>query len=260
MTTPVTKSGFEYQHADRTMKMMRHSTAKFKAPFTLIYNGVFETKPEPKYFNLTTIGIPTKPGWNRLIVLSTMQNQKQESEDTKEKPTKNKKTRLRVKLLSVIPLCLVHLLSNRFLDSDLALLHYQEQERERLGGDDNENKRGVYFLPSPADRSVNAFRKWKNTYASVLLPLPPPIQSRAVIFDRYTQHTDQCRHCNKALQQVKSIRVRIVAVLALGGILAVTRFPVLGAIVVAGCLATIMLLNAMEEAFNKGDFRHYEND
>ncbi|KAL7572731.1 hypothetical protein ACA910_009001 [Epithemia clementina (nom. ined.)] len=264
MTEPVTKSGFVFEHVDRTMKKIRHSKAVFKAPFTLTYGGVFETdKPKPQYFNLTTIGIPSRPGWNRAMILTALPSNEGLLQDDAAKASKGPQQSSpswRSKLFTLFPVWLVHILSNRFLDSDMALLHYQEQEREKQGGDSDERQGGVYFMPSTSDRSVNAFRKWKNKYASVLLPLPPAIHSRTVLFDRYTQHTEQCLHCSKALKQVRKLRVRAVGVLSLGGILVATRFPILGCVVVTGCLATIGVLNTLEQGFVTGGFNHYENE
>jgi len=262
MTNPtITKSGLELSFQDRTMKKFRTGEASFRAPYTLVYSGVYQSDGDSRVglFNLTTINIPTQPGWSRSIVIAGGSHSRDEEGNPIEKSMKSKI------FGKIIPVWLIHLLSNTFLDSDLALLHYQEQDREKRGGDNNySNNTGgedIYFLPAPADRAINAFRKWKNEYAHVPLPLPPPINNRAILFDRYTQHTSHCRHCSEALESVKKNIVRTKGVLAVGVLLtaATTEYTVLGGVLVVLCIAFLQILNMLEEAFKTGDYKHYEN-
>ena len=257
MLSPVKKSGFVCQLEDRTRNKFRKSLMAFNAPFTITYGAEYQTDSvEPEFFNLTVIQTPTRPGWSRAMIVTA----KSVPDSSDSEGDVKAKTDWRRKIFSMIPRWLVHILSNRFLDSDLALLHYQEQERDKRGGDltDPQN---AYFMPAAADMSVNAFRKWKNTYASVLLPLPPAIQHRATLYDHYSQHTDHCIHCSTALKQIKKLRVRVYGLLAVTGLItAAKRMFFLGGMGVAGCLLTILVMNTLEREFYTGDFRHYEND
>lgn len=172
MTTPVSmknpEHGFEFGFADVTGGKRRSGTGVFRAPFTLQYNAVFDLTEQqkvngdkPSFFNLTALCIPTKPGWSRTIVFGAPPASKENKDIIDRKveatvssgvavQTKKKKagTPLFVKIIRMLPVWMLHQLSNRFLDSDLAFLHYQEQER---------NKRGVdldgYFMPAQV-RSV----------------------------------------------------------------------------------------------------------
>ena len=250
MPSTITQAGFDFTFEDRTMKMFRQGQASFRAPYTLVYSGVY---PGNKgFFNLTTINIPTKPGWSRAIIMTGGSH----SRDADGNPLEKQKS-LVAKIFSVIPTWLIHVLSTRFLNSDLAFLHYQEQEREKRGGDSEDD---VYFMPAPADRAIVAFRKWKSKYAHVPLPLPPPINTRAELFDHYTQHTSQCRHCSEALEGVKKNAVRTKGLLAVSVFLAATKFPILGSCLVALCIGFLQLLKITEAAFMTSDYKHYKND
>lgn len=69
MTSPkdMTEQGFEYTFQDRTMKMKRTAKGMFRAPFTMMYNGEFQSSSRP-FFNLTSVMIPTTPGHSRIII------------------------------------------------------------------------------------------------------------------------------------------------------------------------------------------------
>jgi phenylpropionate dioxygenase-like ring-hydroxylating dioxygenase large terminal subunit len=125
MTRPtnISINGFDFCFADRTMKMRRNGTGIFRAPFVITYAARFlpenDTKtptrrqPGPpttrKEFNLTTILIPTKPGWSRIIILGATSTSDQID------PPPQKKS-LFLQILSVLPVWLTHQFSNRFLD------------------------------------------------------------------------------------------------------------------------------------------------
>ena len=229
------------------------------------------------FFNITTICLPTRPGWSRVIILTTESRTEKEEQATDDDAEKNAvsdgavvvgkksdKRSLFRNLSGIIPIWLIHQLSSGFLDSDLKFLHWQEQEREQRGGDSTTRTSNPYFMPAKADLAVNAFRQWKNAYASVLLPLPPPIQSTAVLFDRYTQHTEFCRHCQEGLETIQKIRVGTVGVVGLATVSVATMpqtpLALVGGLTVPLCLGFLLLLNRLEGNFYKGDFKHYEND
>ena len=100
------------------------------------------TKPPPRPFNLTVVCIPTAPGWSRTIIYQGKRKALKETalpsaevdkddvsggtaETTTTTTTKKKKSSPVALLLGLIPVWLIHIFANRFLDSDLAFLHYQ---------------------------------------------------------------------------------------------------------------------------------------
>lgn len=287
VTTPVGPTGFTFQLGDRTMGLCRNVTGHFRAPFVLSYTGVFESRragrkksddwkrraADPRTFELTTILIPTRPGWSRIITLGAptkrqrrrvaLERKRQRSaeeglvkQEKGKAPRKGgqKRVSLMQRLFTSLPTWVSHQFSNRFLDSDLAFLHFQEQERQRR----NAAGMAPYFMPAPADRTVTALRKWIETYAHIPGPLPPLITDRKALFDRWSQHTEQCRHCRNALKGMQKIRKRTYATMALS-VLFVGK-SMLARLLIVVCLAILRLVATIEPSFKDGGFNHYEND
>jgi len=221
-------------------------------------NNNNNAEEEPDLFQLRLLCIPTKPGWSRAIIItgggsSAKEDTQTEKRDTtntetpattkslsKTKKKKKKKKKSLVGLIfSTLPPWVIHLLSNKFLDSDLAFLHYQEQERLRYRDDNDNNMDDAdvssgsgsgrtassplsahYFMPAASDRCIAALGKWIPKHTDYLggdgsgdsdhnhkYTLPPPISSRTELFNRYKQHTSHCRHCQQGLQTLQT-RVR----------------------------------------------------
>jgi pheophorbide a oxygenase len=230
---------FSFYWEDRAMGKMRAGNVNFIAPFVVAYEANFESKDgsdEKKPLVLTALCIPTKPGWSRAIIVTAA---------SKEGP---KKKSIVAKIFSKLPIWLVHQLSNRFLDSDLVFLHFQEWERQR--NDD-------YYTPSPADRCIQALRKWVPKYTDICdgqqLPPSPP---RSVLFDRYTQHTSHCKHCQQGLESIKTWRRAAYATLAVS--IFGFKFKVDKASTLV-CLAALRLMHKLERRFKEGEFKHFEN-
>ena len=233
--------GFLFDFQDRTMKMEREATGILRAPYVVQYGGVFEPDKEvdePKTFNLTTCLIPTKPGWSRIIIFG----------GPTEKPKEKKKgERFIIKLFRILPTWVVHQFSNRFLDSDLMFLHGQERELER-------NSQG-YFLPAPADRCVTAWRQWVQKYAPNV-PSGPLPEAPAEPFDRFHQHTDQCKYCSGALEGIQKWRKNAYRLLAVSVMLSK---HVVARVSVVGCLLLLRILASIEPSLKRGGFKHYQN-
>ena len=95
----------------------------------------------PKTFNLTVVCIPTAPGWSRAIIYggakpTTKAERKAQAEADAAAGRPAQAVRpssMAAKVFKALPVWLVHLLSNRFLDSDLAFLHYQARARTGEG-------------------------------------------------------------------------------------------------------------------------------
>eukprot|EP00980_Cylindrotheca_fusiformis_P002462 scaffold584_cov132-Cylindrotheca_fusiformis.AAC.15 len=254
MTIPNEKGeeGFSFEWEDRTMGMMRKGNGGFRAPFIVHYNGIFRTEAR-RPFRLSAICIPTKPGWSRGIILtwrtnSTADTDNGEEEGNVEVKKKRKKNSLMAKVFASLPMWLIHQLSNRFLDSDLAFLHFQEQARER---------RPDYYMPAQADRCITALRKWNDKYVSrdVSHPLPPPLP-RSVMFDRWSQHTSHCKHCQAGLQRLKKIRRSTYVVMALSVLGLQYNLARVSTLL---CLGVLRLIHKVENSFRYGEFKHYEN-
>ena len=225
--------------------------------------------------------IPTAPGWSRGIIYGGSNEARAKAEkaaaalqrgdtetaaaieaeasrpgDSAEVVQANKPPpkSLVAKLFAAAPTWLVHLGSNRFLDSDLAFLHYQEQElasRRR-----HKSISEAYFMPAPADKMVVQLRKWIDSYATVMGPLPPPMYERERLFDRYTQHTSHCVHCQRGLEGLRTWRKRTIGGLVVAALL--SRF-LLARVVAAACVALLPLYALIEQQFKYADYKHYQN-
>lgn len=257
MTLPVDKgeAGFSFDWDDRTMGMMRSGGGEIRAPYLVNYDAKFHTET-PRPFRLSAICIPTKPGWSRSIILTWRGEDNEKADAALQKSTavatteqKKKKKSLVAIVFSILPIWLTHQLSNKFLDSDLAFLHFQEQERGR--GTD-------YFMPAPSDHCIRALRKWVNKYVSedVLGPLPPTL-SRSAMFDRWSQHTSHCKHCQEGLVTLQKIRRYSYVTLALS-VLGINKHwvPKVTALLSLGAWRVVCKL---ENSFREGEFKHYEN-
>ena len=274
---------------------------------------------EHRPFALGVLCIPTKPGWSRAIILGGGRAKKIQAKAKKlaqspsgkasssssatsavveatpkvtSKPTaKKKKTKKKKRkkslvaiVFGIIPTWAMHLISNKFLDSDLAFLHYQEQERLRYEASSNSGSgsSSFYFMPAPSDRCIAKLRQWIPKHTDYLggsndnkngnrdgeghsYSLPPPIVDRSKLFDRYLQHTSQCKHCQKGLTFLRTKARKF----AWGGLVAsVVASHFLGRrllglaakLLAVACLGSLRLLASLEKAFLVGDFKHYQND
>ena len=244
-------------------------------------------------FKLGALCIPTKPGWSRAIIMAGPSkeegdNKEEEEaekvvvvsneEEIKEKEMKKKKKKKKSLfgiLFSIIPVWAIHLLSNKFLDSDLSFLHYQEQERLRHIQDGRyDGGSNGYYMPAQSDRCISALRKWIPKYTNYLgdgspsnnkYELPNTIP-RKELFDRYVQHTSHCRHCQKGLKQIQTkiiprlYGVMTISILASGFNL-FRGYKLVTKLIALLSFGLIRLITAkIEPAFKDGEFKHYEND
>lgn len=242
------EQGFSYEWEDRTMAMMRKGTGGFRAPYAVVYDADFQTTPTPRKFELSVLCIPTKPGWSRAIIVTTAKPEQGEPSST----SKQKKPRKSLvgRVFKALPVWIVHILNNRFLDSDLAFLHYQERELARPG-----NPR--YYMPAPADRCIGALRKWISKYTTIHSEaLPSNTMPRSELFNRYAQHTSHCKDCQEGLKSMQRWRKRLYATAALSifGI----KFAVAKVVLVVS-IGMLQLFHMLETQLKVGEFKHYEN-
>ena len=283
--------GFEFEFGDRTMGKRRAGTGEFRAPFVVAYNADFEPTLDKKTgelkpsrpFNLTVVCLPTAAGHSRAIIYGSSKPEEkkkkkkgskgaaegaaegavakvEEEEAVATKPAmglKKQPASLVGRIFKLLPVWLIHIGSNRFLDSDLAFLHYQEQAVSVRGGD----AAAAYFMPAPADRCIVALRKWLDAHArgmAALGPLPPALYKRDELFDRWTQHTSHCRHCQAALAGLRKWRTNTYRALAVA-LLAGVRFwqaRVVGVL----CIGLLRLYALLEKQFMTSDYEHWKNN
>ena len=157
----------------------------------------------------------------------------------------------------------------------LTLTHFQEQTLRARHGDPGhgEPKHGehgagkgagvglaerapAYFMPAPADRVIVALHRWLDEYAHVPGPLPPPIRTRAALFDRWTQHTAHCRHCQAAVAGIARWRGRLSVGLGLCLLAAASHWA--ARLLGVACLGGLGLLGLVEGQFRVSDYKHYK--
>ncbi|XP_078169468.1 flavonoid 8-hydroxylase 2, chloroplastic-like [Carex rostrata] len=126
-----------------------------------------------------------------------------------------------------IPRWYIHIGANLVIDSDLFLLHAQEQ---RVASEGISNWHNSCYVPTKSDAMVIAFRTWLRKYSNnqvnwgtkEFTPLPAPV-SKEQLMNRYWSHVVHCKSCSRALRALKFIKVSLQVVsIALIGILAAT--------------------------------------
>jgi len=259
---PVDERGFAFEFGDRTMGLRRAGSGEFRAPFTVAYNAEYANSS--RTFNLTVVCVPTAPGWSRAIIYGGASPERRKERAKAEAaarrasgappPPPPPKTSLVGRVFRALPVWAVHLGSNRFLDSDLAFLHYQEQA---VLSRNAPSAAGAYYMPAPADRCIAALRKWMEAHAHVLGPLPPPIETRAALFDRWSQHTAHCRHCTAALAGLRRWRTNTYRLLALALLGAHKLW--LARLVGVVCLGLLRVYALVEQQFKFADYEHWKN-
>jgi hypothetical protein len=257
--------GFSFEFGDRTMGMRRAGTGDFRAPYVVSYNAQFEVPagaPPRNPFKLTVVCIPTRAGWSRAIIFGFSQGKLPPRrvpplppipKAPAVTPPKQKKS-LVLRIFGLLPAWFSHTLSSRFLDSDLAFLHYQEKELERRAP---QSAAQAYFMPAPSDQPIIALRRWLAKHALVLGPLPPPIMDRAALLDRWTQHSAHCYHCTTAAERLPVWRKRAAGTLALSILVGLRVWP--ARIVAAGCVGVLWALGQVDQALRYQDYKHYQN-
>ena len=258
------EQGLEFAFDDRTMAYDRSGVIHFRAP--CVMSIVSELKPTkkgqfPRSFNFTLVLIPIKPGWSRIIACGGPGARGKKTVASALGVAKKQTASLVSRVFQILPRWVIHQLTHRILDSDIVLLHNQDQERTVKRQVDYEG----YCMPASADRAVAPIRRWVNQFAHIpslsyekdgQIVLPKPPATRSALFDRWSQHTDQCRHCHGALDGVRTWRKRTMWVMA-AAILS-CRF-LAARLAVVGCLALLQSFNMIETNMMKGGIEHYKN-
>jgi hypothetical protein len=251
--------GQEFAYQDRTRGMDRSGLINFRAPFVIsLQSQIKQLDVEGK---LNVVTIPTKPGWSRLIVctgfgMKASKDKKQEASDKTKKPKRNWK----VKVFAILPRWVVHQLTHAIVDGDVSILHNQEQVRAVARQVDFDG----YCMPASADRCITPIRQWVLKYAHIptlsniagKVVLPESPIKRSVLFDRWSQHTDQCKHCHGAFDGIQKWRRN--NFLAMAASIVFAKF-LAARFVMVGCLAMWRLLYKAEQSMTKGGCDHYKN-
>jgi phenylpropionate dioxygenase-like ring-hydroxylating dioxygenase large terminal subunit len=161
----------------------------FKPPCLLEYKISFK---EEKQLGLVTYCLPVSPGKSRIVA---------------QFPRNFAKTVFRL-----VPRWWEHINTrNAVLDGDMILLRQQEY----IVRQQHQNWKTAYKMPTTADRLVIEFRKWFDRYCGGQLPwsevgiTPTNLnvdESREVVLDRYSQHTQHCSSCRGALKNIKRLQ------------------------------------------------------
>lgn len=159
-----------------------------------------------------------------------------------------------LKIFSILPVWLLHSLSNNFIDTDIWL--HDAEMFGRTGGPLTEsaeasvptNKGLNYVLPTTSDLATKEWRKWwaKSGMASApkgsfsaATAAGLAWQPRDVQLDRFENHVAHCGSCRAALAKAKKVRAfALIAALAIPT-LGLRRMPALAGLTVA--LATAMV-------------------
>ncbi len=166
------------------------------------------------FANVTAVyGTPTAPGRCRLFVRQPFR-------------FKNKVVRA---LFALAPTFLAHLGNLNVLDDDNIFLHWQEREAARRGLGARPAGQ-VFFMPTPADAYVAAFRVWLEAEGGGgpfgrqgrrWLAAAGPRLPRAALLDHYGSHVASCKICQAALRRMKVARAAAAALAVLGAVAAV---------------------------------------
>lgn len=177
----ITESGYTFTSLDKTMKRERIGTSTFHAPFLVKYASKF--KQDDKMFNVTLLCIPTEIGMCRAILLFTSSGSNS----------------LFSRIFNLVPIWMMHLMSNRFLDSDLIYLHEQDINVR--------NPSLSYKMPAACDVSIRMLDKYLKSIEYKRPPIQPRLTRRKLL-DRWNTHTIHCRHCKNTyntMEKIKSI-------------------------------------------------------
>ncbi len=155
----------------------------------------------------------------------------------------------------------------RVLDSDTVFLAGQERERLQLAPEVAKEVDKAYYMPTPADGSVRALRKWLARFGGprwMAKGLQPPLETdRRVLLDRYESHTKTCKVCRGALRNLGRLRhcIGFLSVMAFYlGLLGQSVYTRLagGFLTVLG-ITGVLIIKAFEERFYYQAWNHGVN-
>jgi len=127
------------------------------------------------------------------------------------------------RIMKLTPQWYGHRGQNRVLEDDQIFLHFQERSLAKAGGSPRFAQ--AFYLPTAADRFVQAFHHWQGQYCHSPLtdqPLPPAL-SDSELLDRYHSHTQHCASCRGALNRFQQLQRISLAI----GVVSAASLPLL---------------------------------
>ncbi|GJM96976.1 hypothetical protein PR202_ga13863 [Eleusine coracana subsp. coracana] len=190
---------------------MDRGSIRFVAPCTIHGSPTVKVAADGKtkpWFMVVELCIPVAPGRSRLIWVFPRN--------------------FGVWLYKMIPRWLSHTVTNRVLDSDMYLLHFEERKYAAAGLGNWQN---ACYVPTSSDTMIVAFRNWFRKYcknqvgwATSQPDQLPPTPTKDKLLERYWSHVAQCTSCSAALKAMKALEVALqVASVAVVGFLAVAN-------------------------------------
>ncbi|CAM0877045.1 unnamed protein product [Alopecurus aequalis] len=199
----------------------------YGSPVPIQADGGEEKKKKTPQFILAFLCIPVAPGKCRVIWAFSRN--------------------VGVWLDKIIPRWYYHMSQNAVLDSDMYLLHIEDQNFAAAG---LENWQKAVYVPTSSDSMVIAFRKWfrkhcKNQvgWATPTAEQLPATPTRDEVMERYWSHVAQCKSCSAALKSMKALEVALqVAAVAVVGFLAVTKGALVTSVVHKTAVVSLAVL------------------
>ncbi|CAL4944969.1 unnamed protein product [Urochloa decumbens] len=235
------------------LSTMEGGNIQFKAPCTFHGSSTAKVAADGKtapWFMLVAFCIPVAPGRSRLIWAFPRN--------------------FGVWLYKMIPRWLSHMVTNRVLDSDVYLLHFEERNYAGAGLD---NWQKACYVPTSSDSMIVAFRIWFKKYcrnqvgwATPQIDQLPPTPTKDKLLERYWSHVVQCTSCSAALKAMRALEVALqVLSITIVGFLAISkgtfvttfiqRIAVVSAAVMC-FIASRWLANFIEKNFYFQDYVH----
>ncbi|GBF96942.1 hypothetical protein Rsub_09022 [Raphidocelis subcapitata] len=262
---PPSPAGFLCAQEGNTPFGKFSATFEFTAPCLVKYHF-------PKFGRVMAVYIiPSAPGWTRMITRFYSS-----TAPTARRPGLFGLLRLVMEAVESNRVLEHALMRNQVLDGDNYILHLQERILLAENGG-HEAWRQHYFMPGQSDTGITSWRSWLDRFGRALPVLPktladlPPEMSRREALDRYSQHTQHCPDCRKALARIDAalplVAAAGIALLAAAAIAAATGaapplgWRVLGA--AAGAAAAALLHRKLSEfrtLFIFTDYVHAERN
>jgi len=161
-------------------------TMSFQPPSLVQYRRGGTSPEGVTKFNMAVYAVPVRPGTSRIFfaVFTSMRS-----------PI--------FKLLVLKPTFLDHITRMEVLSGDNVFLHAQERELRRTAPASTYAQQ--FFMPATCDTGVTAFRRWYHSMAGETpyapgtpAELPPLVEDRRVLLNRWSQHSATCPSCRSA--------------------------------------------------------------
>jgi hypothetical protein len=243
---PPTPGGFAIDQETTSTRGTFKAQFGFTAPCLLKYDFAAFGRVMAVYC------VPSAPGWTRMITRFYLAAKPAAARRAMPLPA-----RLFMAVMQFVdrtPVLEHSLLRNQVLDGDGYMLHVLERKllaeadaaREAAAGDaaagaasgahsaaatspygEAEGEwRRAYYMPGKFDTGVAAWRSWLERFGRKLPVLPrrlsdlPPLMEPRVVLDRWSQHTQHCPTCQRALKRIDFFVPALAAAAAIAALMA----------------------------------------